>query len=140
MILCVTVDNNMGMTFNNRRQSQDKLLRNYLIEMTRKSRLWINNYTAQQFEVPLEGHIQVDDNFLNKAKEGDFCFVENLKVSQYQNRIKKIILFKWNRVYPADTYFDIPLTKDSWELTSVIEFEGNSHKKITKEEWKNENI
>ena len=140
MILCAVVDDNMGMTFNKRRQSQDKLLRSHIIEETQGSKLWINSYTAKQFEVPLADHIIVDDEFLDKAEENDFCFVENLSVAKYQNQIKKIILFKWNRVYPADAFFDIQLSEDKWKLTSVLEFEGNSHKKITKEEWENENI
>ncbi len=33
MIVCVAVDDNRGMMFNNRRQSQDKILRKYLLNM-----------------------------------------------------------------------------------------------------------
>ena len=139
MIVCVAVDDNTGMTFNKRRQSQDKILRKQLIEIARGSRLWINNYTAKQFEDPLASNIIVDDEFLDKAEENDFCFVENLSLAKYENQIKKIILFKWNRVYPADTYFDITLFDNGWKLTSVVDFEGNSHKKITKEVWENGN-
>lgn len=140
MIVCVAVDDNMGMTFNKRRQSQDKILRNHLIEEAQENKLWLNNYSAKQFETPLASNIIVDDDFLDKAEENDFCFVENLSLAKYQNQIKKIILFKWNRVYPADTYFDIPLSENGWKLTSVLEFEGNSHKNITIEEWENEGI
>ena len=61
-------------------------------------------------------------------------------MEKYKERIKKIILFKWNRIYPADMYFDIPLVENEWKLTYVDEFEGNSHEKITMEEWKRESI
>lgn len=138
MILCVAVDDKMGMTFHNRRQSQDKLLRKYLVEESKVSRLWMNFYTAKQFDIPMEDHMMVDDAFLEKAAEDDYCFVEDQSVVKYEKRMKKIILFKWNRVYPADTYFDIPLSEHGWKLTSVLEFEGNSHKKITKEVWEHE--
>ena len=138
MIICVAVDDNMGMTFNSRRQSKDSILRRYLIEETKGNKLWMNTYTAKQFELPLAENIIVDDEFLEKAEEHDFCFVENRAVAEYQNKIEKIILFKWNRVYPADTYFDIALLENGWKLMSVLEFEGSSHEKITKEEWKNE--
>lgn len=134
----MAVDDAMGMTFNNRRQSQDGILRRHLLEESKSSRLWINHYTAGQFEVPLADHILVDDEFLDKAAGGDFCFVENLSVAKYEQNVKKIILFKWNRAYPADTYFDIPLSKNGWKLTFVFEFAGNSHEKITKEIWENE--
>lgn len=66
--------------------------------------------------------------------------MENLSLEKYKERIKEIILFKWNRIYPADMYFDIPLVENEWKLTYVDEFEGNSHEKITMEEWKRESI
>ena len=135
MIICVAVDDNMGMTFNQRRQSQDRILRSHLIEETHGNKLWMNTYSAKQFENPLPNNIIVDDEFLDKAESDDFCFVENLSVAKYQNQIKKIILFKWNRIYPADTYFDISLSENGWQLTSVLEFEGSSHRTITKEIW-----
>ena len=55
--------------------------------------------------------------------------MENLSLEKYKERIKEIILFKWNRIYPADMYFDIPLVENEWKLTYVDEFEGNSHEK-----------
>lgn len=135
LIVFVVVDDNMGMMFNNRRQSSDKVLRDYILRETKGSTLWMNGYTQKQFTMPLVDNISVDENFLDKAQENDFCFVENLSIAEYQEKIEKIILFKWNRVYPADTYFDIPLSESGWNLISVLEFEGNSHKQITREEW-----
>lgn len=137
MIICAAIDDNMGMMFNNRRQSQDKLLRKHLLEITQPGKLWMNSYSEKQFETPLEKNIIVDEEFLEKAGEEDFCFVENLSVADYTSRIKKIILFKWNRVYPADMYFDISLTENNWKRISALDFEGNSHKQITMEVWKN---
>lgn len=136
----MAVDDNNGMTFNNRRQSQDKLLRSKIIEETQCGKLWMNNYTAKQFEKPISDNIIVDDEFLDKAGNEDYCFIENLSVAKYESKIKKIIFFKWNRIYPADTYFDIMLSENKWKLISVLEFEGNSHKKITREEWEHESI
>lgn len=138
--VCVAVDDNMGMMFNRRRQSQDKLLRKHLIELVQGERLWINHYTARQFEDPLPDNIIVDDEFLKKAEDSDFCFVENLPLTEYQNKIKRIFLFRWNRSYPADIYLDISILQNEWKMISVSEFEGSSHKKITLEEWKHEDI
>ena len=109
-----------------------------MLELSAGSRLWVNHNTAKQFQDTAAGHLIVDDDFLEKAWEDDFCFVEDLPLEMYQNKIKKIFLFHWNRAYPADTYFDIPLTADKWKLVSVLEFAGNSHKKITMEEWDHE--
>lgn len=124
----------MGMMFNNRRQSQDKVLREYIINESQSSKLWMNQYSMNQFEEQSTDNIYVDEFFLDKAEENDYCLVENLSLKGYEQKINKIILFKWNRVYPADKYFDIQLS-DEWILKNVVEVEGNSHQKITKEEW-----
>lgn len=139
MTICVAVDNNMGMMFNNRRQSQDRILRKYLLELVYDKKLWMNSYSVKQFESSLSDKIIEDDDFLDNADSQAFCFVENIPLTKYQNKIEKIILFKWNRVYPADTYFDISL-KTGWTLLSTTDFEGSSHTKITMEEWIHENI
>lgn len=135
MIVCVAVDDNFGMTFNKRRQSQDKCLRSELLQTAKESILWMNHYSAKQFEVPLPENVRVDEDFLKKAGAKDVCFVENLPVADYKEQIKKVILFKWNREYPADWHFDILVAQPGWKLLSVREFQGNSHEKITREEW-----
>ena len=137
MIVCVAIDDNLGMMFNNRRQSQDKILREHMINMCSGSKLWMNEYSGSQFEMPLSEQVIVDEDFLEKAGSDDYCFVENMPLAAYEERIQRFIVFKWNRIYPADTYFDIPLSEHGWELINVTEFEGNSHKNITKEEWSN---
>ena len=48
-----------------------------------------------------------------------------------EKEIEKVILYHWNRDYPADTYFDLDLT--DWKITRTEEFPGFSHDKITEE-------
>ena len=54
-------------------------------------------------------------------------------MAPYEEHIEKIVLFRWNRKYPADFYFDIELEGSGWRMTEVGEFSGFSHKKIIKE-------
>lgn len=140
MIVCVAVDDRMGMMFNKRRLSQDRQLRTRLLEMAGDQTLWMNGYSAKQFESSFADHIMVDEDFLNKAGADDYCFVENCSLRGYRDKIKKIILFKWNRRYPSDTYFDIPLTDLEWKLIGSDELAGYSHEKITVEEWEREQV
>ena len=63
---------------------------------------------------------------------GAYCFVEDRAIAPVQEKIEKIILFRWNRAYPADMYFDITLS-DGWHVTETHEFAGSSHEKITEE-------
>ena len=53
------------------------------------------------------------------------------------DRVEKIILYKWNRHYHADHYFDISLL-DGWVLNDIVDFKGSSHEKITREVYQNE--
>lgn len=134
MILIAVVDDNYGMMFNKRRQSQDRILRERILELIIPGRcLWMNSYTKKQFTETIDRvQICVDDNFLEKAPSGDFCFVENESISFYEDKIEKIVLFHWNRKYPADFYFDISLD-NKWKFIMSEEFTGYSHEKITME-------
>lgn len=136
MIIIAAVDDGNGILFNNRRQSQDRVLREKMLALTTGSRLWMNHYTEQQFKDANAPHINVDDCFLNEAAPGEYCFVENVSVAPYEAYVEKIILFKWNRKYPGDFFFDIDLTNGAWHLASTEEFPGSSHEKITMEVYR----
>jgi hypothetical protein len=131
MILMACVDDNMGMLFNKRRQSQDKVLRAHILDITANSRLWMNYYSARQFEPDTEPQINIDENFLSKAAPGEFCFTVDVDVGVYEQQVEKIILFKWNRRYPGDLHFNINLS--NWRLVESHDFVGSSHEKITEE-------
>ena len=133
MIVCVVLDDNNGMMFNKRRQSQDRILREQILKMSEESTLWINEFTKKQFVNCEFEHVTVDNELLEKAGESEYCFVEDLPLQEYENKISKLVIFKWNRVYPADKHFDISL--NNWTLEETEEFEGSSHKLITKEVW-----
>ena len=77
----------------------------------------------------------IDDEFLEKAKNEDMCYVETDDLHAYEEQISKIILYRWNRDYPADLYFKIDLMNGNWDMISTCDFEGSSHKVITKEVW-----
>ena len=132
MILIVCVDDKNGMMFNKRRQSQDEIVRQNILKETANGIIWMNSYSASQFK---EKHknIQICEDFLDKAGTGEWCFVENVSVLEKETEIERIELFKWNRIYPSDFWFDIPLQEHGWKLESRQELAGHSHEKITKE-------
>ncbi len=134
MIIIAAVDDNYGLSFNKRRQSQDRILREKIISLTHNHVLWMNAYSRKQFkEVLSEEMISVDEEFLDRASEGEFCFVENVSVEPYKDKIEKMIVFKWNRRYPGDFYFDIDVNEKEWKIIESEEFAGSSHEKITME-------
>lgn len=133
MIVIACVDDKGGMMFNHRRQSQDQQLRDYIAHMTGNARLWMNHYSASQFDTDSLPRLNIDESFLQEAVEGDYCFVENTPLAPYERWIEKIILFKWNRTYPADKYFDIDLASGQWHKVDDATFVGHSHDEITME-------
>ena len=138
MILIVAVDDNKGLTFNHRRQSQDSILREHILHLCGEKPLWVNAYTARQFSPEQAEKLHISEDFLAEAQTGDFCFLENCSALPYADKIEQVILYKWNRRYPADLSFDIPLTESEWILESTEDFVGSSHEKITKEVYRHE--
>lgn len=133
MIVIVCVDDDMGMMFNKRRQSQDRILRERIMTITAGKTLWLNCYSEKQFEQDYLPRINVTDQFLDEAVNGDYCFVENNDILPYEGSIEKLIVFKWNRKYPSDFKFSVPLAENGWKLISATDFAGSSHEKITEE-------
>ncbi len=131
MILIVCLDDRNGMLFNHRRLSQDKILRQHILKLTDGHRLMMNSYSAKQFESPES--ITADESFMENAGNDDYCFDENVPVLPYIAKIQKMIIYRWNRKYPYDMQFDVPLTDGAWKLQTKVDFTGNSHPKITEE-------
>ena len=128
MIIIQCVDNRNGTFFNRRRQSQDRLLRSRILSELHGRRLWMNAYSLRQFqkELPLEVRLSVDEDFLAKAGNGEVCFVEGLPLLPWLDRIEQVILYRWNRDYPADTYLDLALDAPPWSLAAREDFPGFS--------------
>lgn len=129
MKLIVCLDERNGMLFGGRRQSRDAAICTKILQLAGDTELWMNAYSGRLFE-GAQNTITIDTAFLEKAQENDFCFVENVDITQYLPRVQQLIIFRWNRHYPADVYFpDI----DRWNLITTEDFPGNSHEKITME-------
>lgn len=128
MRVIVCLDDNNGMTFNHRRQSSDAVLTRRIADLVADSTLWVSPYSAKLFA---DYPVCVADDFLEQARAGDYCFVEDADVIPYMDRIEKLILYRWNRRYPSDRKF--PVLGSQWRLVATKEFEGKSHPVITEE-------
>lgn len=63
MVLIVCVDDHNGMMFNHRRQSQDRVLRADILELTDGKKLWMNAYSEKQFAESDTARIRVVRRF-----------------------------------------------------------------------------
>ena len=129
MNLIVCIANNNGIMFNKRRVSKDALLIERLKGITKENKIYVSEYSKPLFD-GFDNLVLSIENLTNN----DFYFLEN---EDYNGNVDKIIIYKWNRDYPADKYFDIDLS--SYELISTQDFQGSSHDLITEEIYIKEN-
>ncbi|MBS7007292.1 hypothetical protein [Anaerostipes sp.] len=135
MKLITFLDNKNGLLFHRRRQSQDRALRTYIKNMTAGCRIYMNTFTHELYhDFP---NTVVCDDFLSKAGANDYCLLEDCPAKEYESCIRELIIFRWNKIYPADVYFDLDLS--DWQLEETEEFEGYSHH-ITKERYRKEKL
>lgn len=129
MNVIVTLDDRGGMLFNCRRQSRDRVLNERILQLC-GGKLRLNAYSAKLFaELPAE--LTVAEDFLDRAQDDDWCFVEDRHLVPYAGKIGKLAVYRWNRLYPNDFAFDLDLA--AWKRLSQTEFAGSSHEKITEE-------
>ena len=144
MNIIVILDDKNGMMFNKRRQSRDQVLLSHILKIIEEKQaaasgsgcpvLWMNSYTAKLFD-PYPKYCRTDDHFLTEAGQKDFCLVENQHLSSCRGSIQELYLYRWNRRYPGDFFFDIDLQDGTWQLMESEEFAGSSHKKIILEHY-----
>lgn len=130
MQVIITVENRNGMLFNHRRVSRDQKVSERILAYCKEKKLWMNAYSAKLFEN--NPQICVSEMFLEQKDA--ICFVEDQDVTPYLPEIDTIILFHWNRDYPADLFFTVDLSE--WNRIHQEEFAGKSHDKITMEVYK----
>lgn len=133
MIIIACVDERNGMMFNHRRQSRDSAVCGDILWECSGKKLYMSAYSGKLFGDVPENAIRISEDFLKEAGEEDACFVEDIPISGFEDEIRTVILYQWNRRYPADRYFPLELTDGSWELQRTEELKGSSHEKITKQ-------
>jgi len=137
MKLIVCIDDKNGMLFMKKRQSRDRLLIADLGTLVKGETVWIEPYS----EILLQGSsisYRCSDAPLEEAKPNGVCLNERFSVKPYADAIDTVILYRWNRHYPGDFFFDLDL--HHFSLTSTYEFQGSSHDKITRQIYKRNSI
>ena len=126
MNLIVCVDDKMGMAFNGRRLSRDRIVCEDILKETQGRTVRMDARSQRLFE----------GTDITIADDADYYFLEFSAPSELSERPEHIILYRWNRHYPSDVKFDLPM--DGYKLTDRAEFAGSSHEMITKEVYEYE--
>ena len=129
MNLIVVLDDRNGMLFNHRRQSRDRVLNERIAKIC-GGKLIVNAYAAALF-AGINVDLTIAEDPLSAAKPGEWCFLEDRSPAPVMDKIEKLIVYRWNRVYPSDLKLDLDLS--AMRLESTTDFAGSSHEKITEE-------
>lgn len=139
MVIVACADDLYGIMFNHRRQSKDSAVTEDICRMLESEEdnvyMWIRQYSSSLFvdKEELGKRIIVDDAFSEKCNKADFCFIEGEISAELLGSARKVILYRWNRVYPSDCKIDSAVLEEAFIKTEITEFAGSSHELITKE-------
>ena len=133
MTLVVCLDDNLGMMFNHRRQSRDRVLIKDLMDHVGDRRLVVSSYSVSLFPADDPRVVVAADPWV-AAGEDDLVFAEDTDPASAWDKVSEVLLYRWNRIYPADRHFRGDMS--GFLLTETTEFVGSSHDRITKEVWK----
>ena len=123
LILCI--DDKNGMAFNHRRQTRDKKQRQHMYQRI-DGPLYVSDYTRKLL-VEDEDHpelLSLED--LDPKDEGASVFIETENIEKYVRYAKQIMIYRWNRIYLSDLYFD-EKNLEGYRLIGKDTFSGTSH-------------
>lgn len=125
MTLYICLDDKNGLRFNKRRQSRDAAVLED-IKNRLSGNLLIGPYSEKlirEAEIP----------FVLPPETAQDCFCEDVPAEELLEKTEKIVIYRWNRHYPADVKWEPDLAAMGFALAETGEFPGKSHEKITRE-------
>lgn len=133
--IAVCLDDNNGMIFNKRRQSQDTAVRADMVKTVKDNggTLLLTAYSARQFDP--DEHFEITEEPWKQAHAKDIVFIEQTDPAEIDCKIHTLTIYHWNRVYPSSLKCTLDLS--DYTLLSQTAFPGKSHEKITKEVYRN---
>ena len=121
-IVALCIDKENGMLFYDKRQSSDREVRKMICSMTDK--IYVDEYTALQFVEPYLKEQLVVVEHPEAIKKG-LAFIERSEIPEDADMI---VIFKWDKKYPATTLFNFRL--DGYRKVRKKKFRGFAHEKI----------
>ena len=132
MKIIICWSNNKGIAFHQRRVSRDAAVIADIKSLLGQQPLYI--HPASQI---LFGESGIDlvcsESYLSDANDNDYVFIESDAYLSFEDDIRQIIAYNWNRDYPADTYFRMDLS--AFEQVDSTILPGHSHENIQREIW-----
>ena len=125
MIAAICLEDRNGLLFNGRRLSRDRAQQENLMALCAGEPLWLASCSLPLFRWAGD-QVRVFE-VLPAASHGLFFFEDRLPPPEWAS---EIVLYRWNRDYPADIHFTWDLSV--FTLAEITEFPGSSHPVITR--------
>lgn len=125
MTLYICLDDRNGLLFNKRRQSRDAALLEDI-----RSRL-TGKLLIEPFSEKLISQAGID--YVLPPETAEDFFLENVPAEEVLSDCGKVVIYRWNRHYPADVRWEPDLPQRGFTLAETGDFPGKSHEKITRE-------
>lgn len=125
MTLFICLDDRNGLQFNKRRQSRDAAV----LEDIRSA--LAGSLLIEPFSEKLIRETEIP--YVLPPETAEDYFAEEVPSEAVLEKTSKIVIYRWNRHYPADVRWEPDLAAMGFTLRETTEFSGRSHEKITRE-------
>lgn len=130
MTFYICLDDRNGMLFNHRRQSRDAAvladIRDSLEDV-----LTVEPFSESLVAQAGIPYVLAPENWEDLCPQAHFFLETGPKTAA--DLADRIVLYRWNRRYPGDVFWNADLTELGFSLAETSEFPGKSHEVITKE-------
>ena len=126
--LYICLDDRKGLLFNKRRQSRDiRILEDMAASVSGELLLG-----ACSEKLVRDANIPCRVVTEEEVSDGHY-FAEAVPSDALLEQTSNLVIYRWNRQYPADVRWDVSPEALGFERKETTEFPGKSHEKITKE-------
>lgn len=134
MTVCICLDKNGGRLFNRRRQSRDRRLIDDLCVFAGEAPIFASAYSAPLFSHSDRLPSVTEDP--SAVPSGGIYFCEREDPLPLLSRADTLVIYRWNKVYPADCFFTHEPGELGFRPVQKTDFPGNSHNNIDREVYR----
>lgn len=135
MTVCICLDKNGGRLFNCRRQSRDRRLIDDLCAFANGRTVYTDAYSEKLFD-HTNAPLGSADELTASGEEDAIIFCERQDPLPYLERADTLVIYRWNKVYPADTFLARDPGELGFRLVQKTDFPGTSHNNIDREVYR----
>lgn len=133
MKVIVCIDERGGVCFHGRRVSQDRHQREDVLNHYGDEGLLMKESASHLYGI--NDSVTVIQDWRDELTECRWWVTEDTEFLCWEDQLKEIVIYQWNRTYPFDEKLPVPLDGRIWKCIEKRQFSGSSHEKIDMEHY-----